>query len=142
MKDLEIGQVLSLRIRIDYFGVFEEKHPYLILDIREEDNIIEVGQLHSLEGKMFEAIDNKNKVIFNTNPQETVIDKDSFIQKNNTIMLEYFDGIEKYRRQKDKLSNNKLQNVIQAYKEYHENNEIPENRIVYLDHIEIEKLNR
>ncbi len=142
MKDLEIGQVLSLRIRIDYFGVFEEKHPYLILDIREEDNIVEVGQLHSLEGKMFEAIDNKNKVIFNTKPQETVIDKDSFIQKNNTIMLEYFDGIEKYRRQKDKLSQNKLQNVIQAYKEYHKNNEIQENRIVYLDQTEIEKLNR
>ena len=43
MKDLIIGQVLSLRIRIDYYGVFPDKHPYLILDIREEDNVIEVG---------------------------------------------------------------------------------------------------
>lgn len=142
MKDLEIGQVLSLRIRIDYFGVFEEKHPYLILDINLEENIIEVGQLHSLEGKPFEAIDNKNKVIFNSNPQETVIDKDSFIQKNNTILIEYFDGLEKYRRQTDKLSTNKLNNVIQAYNDYHLKNEIPENRIVYLDKNEIEKLNR
>ena len=142
MKDLIIGQVLSLRIRIDYYGVFPDKHPYLILDIREEDNVIEVGQLHSLEGKLFEAIDNKNKVIFNTNPQEVVIDKDSFIQKNNTILLEYYDGIEKYRRQKDTLSSNKLEGVIKAYKEFHAKNEIPESRIVYLDKDEIEKLNQ
>ena len=142
MKDLVIGQVLSLRIRIDYFGVFADKHPYLILDIREEDDVVEIGQLHSLENKAFEAIDNKNKVIFNTNPEETVIDKDSFIQKNNTILLEYFDGLEKYRRQKDTLSQNKLQSVIRAYKEYHEKNEIPEDRIVYLDKEEIEALNR
>ncbi len=142
MKDLIVGQVLSLRIRIDYFGVFPDKHPYLILDIRDDDAIVEVGQLHSLEGKPFEAIDNKNKVIFNTNPVETVIDKDSFIQKNNTILLEYYEGLEKYRRQKDTLSSNKLKGVIHAYKEYHDNNEIPENRIVYLDKNEIEELNQ
>ena len=141
MKDLVIGQVLLLRIRIDYYGVFKDKHPYLILDIREEDNVIEVGQLHSLEGKLFEAIDNKNKVIFNSNPQETVIDKDSFIQKNNTILLEYFEGIERYRRQTDVLSSNKLQDVISAYRDYHIKNEIPENIIVYLDKKEIEGLN-
>ncbi len=141
MKDLVIGQVLLLRIRIDYYGVFKDKHPYLILDIREEDNVIEVGQLHSLEGKLFEAIDNKNKVIFNSNPQEMVIDKDSFIQKNNTILLEYFEGIERYRRQTDVLSSNKLQDVISAYRDYHIKNEIPENRIVYLDKKEIEELN-
>lgn len=142
MKDLVIGQVLSLRIRIDYYGVFREKHPYLILDIREEDGVIEIGQLHSLKGKAFEAIDNKNKVIFNSNPNETVIDEDSFIQKNNTILVEYFDGIEQYRRQKDTLSRDKLQKVIEAYREYHQNNEIPEDRIVYLDKDEIEKLNK
>lgn len=31
--------------------------------------------------------------------------------------------------------------IIKAYKEYHLKNEIPENRIVYLDKNEIEKLN-
>lgn len=142
MKDLLVGQVLSLRIRIDYFGVFPDKHPYLILDIREDDNVVEVGQLHSLEGKPFEAIDNKNKVIFNSNPIETVIDKDSFIQKNNTILLEYYDGLQKYRRQEDTLSQNKLEAVVNAYKDYHNKNEIPENRIVYLDKNEIEELNQ
>lgn len=71
-----------------------------------------------------------------------VIDKDSFIQKNNTILLEYYDGIEKYRRQKDTLSSNKLGEVIKAYKEFHAKNEIPESRIVYLDKDEIEKLNQ
>lgn len=80
--------------------------------------------------------------LFNTNPKEVVIDKDSFIQKNNTILLEYYDGIEKYRRQKDTLSSNKLGEVIKAYKEFHAKNEIPESRIVYLDKDEIEKLNQ
>ena len=141
MKDLEIGQVLSLRIRIDYYGVFRERHPYLILDIREEDNVVEVGQLHSLEGKPFEAIDNKNKVIFQGSPNETVIDKDSFIQKHNTILLEYYDDLEKYRRQRGKLSERKLKSVIEAYKKYHKEHQIDEDRIVYLDKDELENLN-
>lgn len=141
MRDLVVGQVLSLRIEMEYFGVFPEKHPYLILDINEAENVIEVGQLHSLEGKPFEAINKENKVIFNINPQETVIDKDSFIQKNNTILIEYFDGIEKYRRQKDVLSKTKLELTIKEYRKYHDENEIPENRIVYLDKETIENLN-
>ena len=141
MKDIEVGQVLSLRIRIDYYGVFKDRHPYLVLDIREAENVLEVGQLHSLEGKPFEAIDNRNKVIFQGSPDETVIDKDSFIQKNNLILLEYYDGIEKYRRQKDKLSTKKLQSVIEAYKKYHTDHLIPEDRIVYLSKEELESLN-
>lgn len=141
MSSLAIGQVLSLRIKIGYFGVFSEKHPYLILDINDQDGTVEVGQLHSLEGKPFEAINKENKVIFNSNPKETVIDKDSFIQKNNTILLENYDGIEKYRRQEDVLSKNKLESVIAAYRKYHDENEIPEDRIVYLDRETIENLN-
>lgn len=142
MKDLEVGQVLSLRIRMDYCGDFKVKHPYLILEIREDENVVEVGQLHSLKGKPYEAIDNKNKVIFNTLPEETVIDQDSFIQKNNTVLLEYYDTLSKYRRQADKLSKKKLEDVISAYKEYHRLNEIQEDHIVYLEKIEIEQLNR
>ena len=37
MNDLVVGQVLSLAIKIPYYGEFEDKHPYLILDIDEEN---------------------------------------------------------------------------------------------------------
>lgn len=140
MNDLELGQVLSLRIRIDYAGVFREKHPYLILEIRD-DGIVELGQLHSLEGKEYEAIDDRNKVIFQGMPDETVIDKDSFIQLNNVILVENTENLVKYRRQKDKLSSAKLESVIKAYREYHEKHHIAEDRMVFLDQSEIEELN-
>ena len=141
MKDLEVGQVLSLRIRIGYFGKFREKHPYLILHIDEENNIVELGQLHSLEGKEYEAIDNKNKIIFKSMPEETVIDTDSFIQKHHKIQVEYFDGLTQFRRQTDKLSRQKLDEVIEAYDQYHLKYQIEEDHIVYMDKDELMELN-
>ena len=60
---------------------------------------------------------------------------------NNRIILEYFDELSRYRRQTDTLNKNKLDKVIQKYKDYHNKNLIPENRIVYLDKEEIQKLN-
>lgn len=141
MDDLEIGQVLSLRIKIPYHGVFDERHPYLILKINADDGYIEVGQLHSLHGKAFEAIDVKNKVIFNSNPEETVIDTDSFIQKHNKITIELYDELVKYRRQPDKLSESKLNEVITEYEKYHKEHHISDDRVVYLDREDIEDLN-
>ena len=140
MNDLEVGQVLSLRIRLDYYGVFKEKHPYLIIAIRD-DGAVEIGQLHSLEGKEYEAIDDRNKVIFQGHPTESVIDKDSFIQLNNVILVENFDELINYRRQPDKLSDRKLMSVIDAYRNYHKKHHIAEDRTVYLDREEIENLN-
>lgn len=141
MKDLEVGQVISLRIRMGFCGVFKDKHPYLILAIRESDNVIEIGQLHSMEGKLFEIISETNKAIYQGFPDETVIDQDSFIQLDNTILIEYFDELSDYRRQKDKLSSNKLQKVINAYETYHKKHHIAEDHTIYLNRQDIEKLN-
>ncbi|MCM1105723.1 MAG: hypothetical protein NC355_02150 [Blautia sp.] len=81
MSDLEIGQVLSLRIRFNNEGVISTTcHPYLIVDIDTEFNTVEIAQLDSLAGKEFKAAMRSNKVIYCDNPQETVIDKDSYIQ--------------------------------------------------------------
>ena len=55
-----------------------------------------------------------------------MIDTDSFIQLNNKILVEYFDGLERYRRQRDKLSNPKFEKVIHAYTEYHRKEHIAE----------------
>lgn len=139
---LEIGQVITLRIRFNNSGSISiKKHPYLIVDINELFNYVEVVQIDSLAGKEYKAAFRSNKVILSTNPDEAVIDKDSFVQLDNKFTIECYAELVKYRRQVDKLSIGKLQKVVEAYKKYHANHHIDENKIVYMDREEIEELN-
>lgn len=82
-----------------------------------------------------------NKTIFCDDPQEVVIDKDSFVQLDNTFRVENISELVRFRRQKDKLSEVKLSEVLTAYREYHESRTIEENKIVYMDRAEILALN-
>lgn len=139
---VEIGQVLSLRIRFNNNGdISSSKHPYLIVDINDEFNTVEIAQIDSLQGKEYKALFRGNKVILCDNPRETVIDKDSYVQLDNTIIIENFPSLSNYRRQPDKLSAQKLASIANAYSEYHKNNEIEENKIVFMDADEINALN-
>lgn len=142
MSRLEVGQVLSLKIRFNNSGeISTVKHPYLIVDINDSLNVVEIAQLDSLTGKEHKAAFRSNKVIFNRDPVETVIDKDSYIQMDNIIRIENCSELENFRRQIDKLSADKLQKVIASYKKYHEMFEIDENKNVYMDKQEILSLN-
>lgn len=141
MNDLEIGQVLSLKIRFNNEGAISQLcHPYLIVDIDVELNIVEIAQLDSLCGKEYKAAMRSNKVIYCDEPQETVIDKDSYVQLDNTFKLELYEGLRIYRRQTDKLSQEKLNSVLRAYQNYHRNHEIDENKQVYMTQHELENL--
>jgi len=60
---------------------------------------------------------------------------------NNKILIEYFEDLSKYRRQEDTLSRDKLDGVIEAYRNYHKKEHIAEDHIVYLNQSEIERLN-
>lgn len=142
MNNLEIDQVLSLKIRFNNSNdISTKKHPYLIVDIDNELNYVEIAQIDSLKGKEFKAARRSNKTIFYDNPVETVIDKDSYVQLDNTIKLENFVGLAAFRRQKEKLSENKLNDVLTAYKKYHLYYEIDENKNIYMDEQEIKNLN-
>ena len=142
MEDLAIGQVLSLKIRFNNNGdIAKRRHPYLIVRIDEMLNIVEVAQLDTVEGKEYKAMMKSNKIIYCDNPCETVIDKDSYIQLDNSFQIEYFEDLCKYRRQTDKLSEEKLTEALQAYCKYHEENEIDENKIVFMSKAEILELN-
>lgn len=143
MKDLQIGQVLSLRIRFNNSGdISSKKHPYLIISIDDDYNTVEIAQIDSITpNKRFKAAMRSNKVIFKDNPLESVIDKDSFVQLDNTFKVEYFDTLSVYRRQPNVLSEAKLNEVLSAYKEYHEMYSIDENKNVYMDECEINLLN-
>lgn len=142
MKDLEVGQVLSLIIRFNTNGdISTRKHPYLIVGIDTNFNTVEVAQIDSLGGKEYKAAMKSNKTIFHDNPTEHVIDKDSYVQLDNSIKIEYYDGLSRFRRQSDKLSEEKLSDVLRAYSEYHEKHEIREVKNVYMDEAEITSLN-
>ena len=80
MNEIEVGQILSLRIRFNNSGdISKSKHPYLVINVNEKFNFVEIAQIDSLEGKEHKALFKSNKVIFCTDPNETVIDKDSYI---------------------------------------------------------------
>lgn len=142
MKDLVVGQVLSLKIRFNNYGdIAQKKHPYLIVDIDEVLGLVEIAQLDTLKGKEYKAMMKSNKVIYCDNPCETVIDKDSYVQLDNSFQLEYFEDLSRYRRQTAILSKCKLNEVLEAYHNYHGVNEIDDAKIVFMSKAEIMKLN-
>lgn len=141
-SDIEVGQVIALKIRFNNSGdIAKSAHPYLVVEIDEELGVIEIAQLDSLAGKEWKAFRWGNKPVYATDPAETVIDQDSYVQMDNTIKIENCRYLERFRRQRDKLSANKLQEVIFAYRRYHERHEIDENKNVYMDCVEIMALN-
>ena len=143
MSSLEVGQVLSLIIRFNNSGqIAKVKHPYLIVGVDIELNTIELAQLDSLVGKEYKAAMRSNKVIYCDDPIETVIDKDSYIQMDNILKIELYDGLEKYRRQTDKLSSKKLNEVLRAYYTYHNQHQIDEDKQVYMAQEELEGLQK
>lgn len=143
MKGLEIGQVLSLRIRFNNSGtVSKGKHPYLIVDIDEELGAVEIAQIDSLAGKEYKAAMRSNKIIFCDDPKESVIDRDSYVQLDNTLQVEDCVELLRYRRQTDKLSEGKLKSVLTAYRRYHEKNRISEDKQVFMNREEITRLQK
>lgn len=138
---IEAGQIITLRMRVNNSGTILRPHPYLVLFANNVDNYIEIAQVDSLEGKEYKALKKSNKIIYCDDPHETVIDKDSYIQLDNCLRIEYFDGICLLRRQEDKLSDTKFQDVINAYVHYQNTNYIDENKQVYVSASELKEYN-
>ena len=140
---IEIGQVLSLKIRFNNSGlVASVAHPILVLGIDDEKNILEVAHIDSItDEKKWKALLKSNVTIKKSNPNETVIDKDSFVQIDNIIQLENFPKLETKRRQTDKLSREKFNKVLNRYNEYKENEWIDDNKKVFMSKEEIISLN-
>lgn len=138
MINLEIGQVLSLKIRYNNTGNASNiNHPYLIVGIDHNSNTVEIAQLDSLKGKEYKAAKKTNKTIFCDDPTEAVIDKDSYIQLDNTFKIENCNELLNFRRQSDRLSNEKLKDVLTAYEDYHQRHRIDCNKSVFMDRDEL-----
>ena len=138
---IEIGQILWLKLKFNNEGmVSDTEHPYLVIH-KNDDSTIEVGQLDKVRGKRWKLAYESNKLITKDEPNEAVISEDSFIQMDNKFQLDEYDGLEKYLRTTERLSESKLKDVIHAYELYQETHELDENKQVYHTKAEIEELN-
>ena len=139
---LECGQVLWLIMPFNNSGdVASVPHPYIVYRINRDLNVCELIQLDSLAGKMHKALMKSNKLVMNTGPDETVILKPGFAQLDNTMQVELFDGLESFRHTTDRLSGVKFDAVSKAYKTYHAEHQIDEDKIVYVSADRLMKLN-
>ena len=101
------------------------------------DDTIEIAQMDHLDGKEFKLAFRANKPIKCAG--ETVIDKNSYIQLDNTFLIENYDGLDKFKKTDDTLK--VFDKILEKYDKYHLDNEIDENKIVYVDRRELEQLN-
>lgn len=140
--ELEVGQVLWLRVRYKTNVVAEVVHPMLVAIIDIDEDKIEVIAIDKAKDKLAQLYSEANYFLDSENPKEKVIKQDSYAQLNNTLTIEYFPELTKYRKTSEKLSKEKLYDLINDYKQYHRNNFIPDERKVHMSKDEIIKLNK
>ena len=140
---IEKGQILTLKIRFNNSGTIANvSHPLLVIDVDKQNKLIEVIHIDSITPeKKWKALLKSNVTILKTNPEEVVIDKDSFVQIDNIIQIEYFPELVKCRRQENKLSDKKILKVVKRYNEYKQNEWISDNKKVFMNKEEILNLN-
>ncbi len=140
--DLQIGQVLWLNVRYQTNVVSKVPHPMLVAIANIEDNNIEVIAIDKAKDKLHQLFSEANFFINSDDPKEKVIYVDSYAQLNNSLIIEYFPELVKYRRTKQKLSKQKLDDLLNEYNKYHKNNIIPDERVVYMTKEDILKWNK
>ena len=140
--DLEIGQVLWLKVRYKTDIVANMAHPMLVAVIDIDDNKIEIIAIDKAREKISQLYNEANYFLDSENPKEKVIYVDSYAQLNNTLTIEFFPELIKFRKTTAKLSKEKLTDLINDYKIYHKNNFIPDERKVHMTKNEILELNK
>lgn len=140
---IEVGQVLSLKIRFNNSGaVANQAHPVLVVKVNYDKNVLEIAHIDPItKEKKWKALLKSNVIVRKDNPFEKVIDRDSFVQIDNIIQLEYFPELVQKRRQIDKLSDAKLNKVLDKYFSYQKNEWIDDDKKVFMTREEIILLN-
>ncbi len=138
-EDLKVGQILWLKVRYQIDKVSDVKHPMLIAEINEE--YVEVIAIDKTAGKLQNLYYPYNRYINSDDPKETVLYEDSYAQLNTKLTIEKFSELKKYRKTNDLLSKTKLNELLNDYKDYQNNNRIKEERIVHMTKYEILELN-
>lgn len=139
--ELEVGQILWLKVRYKTDIVAKQAHPMLVAVISIDENKIEVIAIDKARDKISQLYNEANYFLDSDNPKEKVIYVDSYAQLNNTLTIEYFPELTNFRKTEEKLSQEKLEDLINDYNIYHKNNFIPDERKVHMTKEEILKLN-
>ena len=139
MGDLEIGQVLWLKVRYQIDVVSTVKHPMVIADIKND--YIEVIALDKTKGKLHQLFHYYNFYISYENPKEDVINEDSYAQLNTKLTIDNIEELKNSRKTLKKLSSKKLNELLKEYNDYQNNHNLEEQRVVHMSRDEILKLN-
>lgn len=137
--DIEIGQVLWLKVKYQIDIVSEIKHPMLVAKI--EKDYIEVIALDKTSGKIHQLFHNYNYYIDSDNPKETAIFEDSYAQLNTKLTIDKIEELKFSRKTLDKISANKLNDILFEYQNYQSKYHVEEQRIVHMARNEILYLN-
>ena len=138
-ENLEVGQILWLKVKYQVGIISNQKHPMLIEKIK--DDYIEVIALDKTKDKLHQLFHNYNYYINCESPKEKVILEDSYAQLNTKLTIENVGQLKKARKTIEKLSKNKLKDLLTEYNHYQNNNKISFERIVHMKFDEILDLN-
>lgn len=139
IADLEVGQILWLKVRYQLDKVSDIKHPMLIAKI--EDDYLEIIAIDKTAGKIHQLYRPCNHYINSQDPYETVLYEDSYAQLNTKLTIEKFPELVTFRKTTDCLSNKKLKELLEHYEEYQNNNVLDEARIVHMTKSELLEIN-
>ena len=111
----------------------------VIADIK--DDYIEVIALDKTRGKLHQLFHYYNFYISCDNPKESVISEDSYAQLNTKLTIDNILELKNSRKTLKKLSVKKLNELLKEYKDYQNNHNLDDQRIVHMSRDEILKLN-
>lgn len=111
----------------------------IIADIN--DDYIEVIALDKTRGKLHQLFHYYNFYISYDNPKESVISEDSYGQLNTKLTIDNILELKNARKTLKKLSTKKLNALLKEYKDYQNNHNLDEKRVVHMSRDEILKLN-
>lgn len=127
-NELEVGQVLWLKVRYQIDIVSNIKYPMLIVQI--EDDYIEVIALDKTAGKLHQLFHEYNYYLNCSKQNESAIKEDSYAQLNTKITIDKIDELKNIRKTLNKLLSFKLKELLKEYERYQFTRELDENRIV------------
>ena len=133
--ELEIGQILWLKVRYQIDVISEIKHLMLIAKI--EKDYIELIALDKTAGKLHQLYHHYNYYVDSKNPKESVIFEDSYAQLNTKLTIDKIDELKLSRKTLNKLSENKLNIILDEYQNYQNKYGVEEQRIVHMTNNEI-----
>lgn len=135
---VQIGDVLWLKMRFnnDPGTISSTKHPYVVVG-RLELEYVEIAQLDSLKGKEYKVAFKSNHLVRCAG--QTALSRDGYVQMDNSFMVDDYDGLSDFVS--GKLTDDLTQDIVNHYYEYQHNNQISENKQVYITQDELKQMN-